>query len=145
LRLPRLVFALSLLPILLCTTACSDSPTSPTGAVAFTTTDLRVGTGAEAVRGNTVSMHYTVWLYDATKADLKGLQIETSIGDVPFDFTLGAGTVIAGWDQGIAGMRVGGQRRLIVPASLAYGDTRRNAIPPNTPLVFDVELIAIKS
>ena len=144
-RLPRLVFALTVLPMLLVITACSDSPTSPTGAVAFTATDLRVGTGAEAARGSVVSMHYTVWLYDATKADQKGLQIETSIGDVPFDFALGAGMVIAGWDQGIVGMRVGGQRRLVVPASLAYGDTRRNAIPPNTPLVFDVELVAIKS
>ena len=124
-----------------------SSPTSsselPRGE--YSATDLRVGTGAEAARGSVVSMHYTVWLYDATKADQKGLQIETSIGDVPFDFALGAGMVIAGWDQGIVGMRVGGQRRLVVPASLAYGDTRRNAIPPNTPLVFDVELVAIKS
>ena len=90
-------------------------------------------------------MNYTGWLYDATKADFKGTQFDTSIGKAPFTFRLGAGQVIAGWDQGLLGMRAGGKRTLIIPASLAYGRTGSGTtIPPDAPLIFDVDLISVQ-
>ena len=106
----------------------------------------KVGTGAEATAGKTVSVHYTGWLYDPKAADHHGKKFDSSKdhGD-PFEFKLGAGQVIRGWDQGVAGMKVGGSRTLIIPSELAYG--RRGAggaIPPNAVLVFDVELLGVK-
>jgi FKBP-type peptidyl-prolyl cis-trans isomerase FkpA len=122
---------------------CVDSPTEPSSYAPFSTTDLRVGDGAEAVSGNPLTVHYTGWLFDGSKPEQKGLQFETSRGTAPFTFTLGAGQVIAGWDQGLVGMKVGGLRRLVIPPSLAYGQPRFGVIPPNATLVFEVELIAI--
>jgi FKBP-type peptidyl-prolyl cis-trans isomerase FkpA len=122
---------------------CGDSPTSPTNSAPFSQTDVRVGTGADAVRGSLISVHYTGWIYDSSRPDQKGAQIDSSVGGTPFSFTLGAGQVIAGWDQGIAGMKVGGLRRLVIPPSLAYGPTRYGGIPPNATLVFDVELVSV--
>jgi len=87
---------------------------------------------------------YTGWLYDGSKADLKGLQFETNVGGSAFEFTLGVGNVIAGWDQGLVGMQPGGVRRLVIPPALAYGGSRRGPIPPNSTLVFEVELTAIQ-
>jgi peptidylprolyl isomerase len=101
------------------------------------TQDLVVGTGAEAANGNIVSVHYTGWLST-------GEQIDTSRDDRPIAFTLGAGQVIDGWDEGLLGMRVGGQRRLVIPSWLAYGDGWVGQIPPNSVLVFDVELMAVR-
>jgi FKBP-type peptidyl-prolyl cis-trans isomerase FkpA len=124
--------------------ACTDAPASPSPSVPFTQTDLRIGTGAEAVNGSVLTMNYTGWLYDASKADRKGLQFDSSIGQPPFVFTLGVGQVIRGWDQGVPGLKVGGLRQLIVPPSLAYGDVRSGGIPPNSTLVFDVELVGIQ-
>ena len=138
----RLVAALALSYVLLL--AGCDAPTSPTGVTSLTSTDLQFGSGAEAVSGNTVSLHYTLWLYDVSKTDHKGLQIETSVGGDPFTFTIGSGTVIKGWDQGVTGMRVGGIRRLVVPPSLAYGAERHNAIPAYATLVFDIELLSVE-
>ena len=124
---------------------CSgDSPTAPTSFAPFSTTDLRVGTGASAVAGNPLTVHYTGWLYDGSKPDAKGLQFETSRGGTPFTFTLGAGQVIAGWEQGILGMNAGGLRRLVLPPSLAYGSSRNGIIPPNATLVFEVELVEVQ-
>jgi FKBP-type peptidyl-prolyl cis-trans isomerase FkpA len=122
---------------------CGDSPTSPTNSAPFSRTDVRTGTGAEAAAGSAISVHYTGWIYDSRRPDQKGAQIDSSAGGTPFSFTLGAGQVIAGWDQGIAGMRVGGLRRLVIPPSLGYGSGRYGAIPPNATLLFDVELISI--
>lgn len=122
---------------------CKATPTAPSTA-AFSQADLRVGTGAEATSGKAITVHYTGWLYDGSKADSKGLQFETSAGRTPFSFTLGAGQVIAGWDQGLVGMKVGGSRRLVIPPSLAYGPARNGPIPPNASLVFEVELIAVE-
>ena len=124
--------------------ACgSNNPTSPS-AVTFAQTDLRLGTGAAAASGNTLTVNYTGWLYDPTKTDFKGIQFDSTAAAGPFTFTLGAGTVIKGWDQGLVGLRVGGIRQLIVPPSLAYGDTRNGAIPPNSALVFEIELLSIQ-
>lgn len=122
--------------------ACGSSPTSPTSAP-FSQTDLRVGSGADAAAGKVVTVHYTGWLYDGSRSDGKGVQFETSVGGTPFSFTLGFGQVIAGWDQGLPGMKVGGLRRLVIPPSLAYGSVRNGPIPPNATLIFEVELIDV--
>src|SRR5262245_46649476 len=123
---------------------CTDAPASPTANVPFSQTDLRVGTGADAATGGLLSVNYTGWLYDPSKTDHKGLMFDTSIGRTPFSFTLGAGQVIQGWDQGVAGMKVGGIRQLVIPPSLAYGSTRSGPIPPNATLLFEIELLGVQ-
>ena len=103
----------------------------------------KVGTGAEATAGKTVSVHYTGWLDDPKTADHKGKKFDSSKdhGD-PFEFKLGARQVIAGWDQGVAGMKVGGTRTLVIPSELGYGARGAGgAFPPNATLLFDVELL----
>src|SRR4030095_13510138 len=102
--------------------------------------------GAEAASGKPVLVHYTGWLYDPSKPDQKGKKFDSSRDrQSPFGFTLGAGQVIKGWDQGVAGMKVGGQRTLVIPAALAYGDRgAAGVIPPNATLIFDVELREVK-
>ena len=122
---------------------CGTS-TSPSNVVPFSQLDVRLGTGAEAANGNTLSVNYTGWLYDASKTDAKGVQFETSVGGTPFVFTLGSGQVIKGWDQGVPGMKVGGVRRLVIPASLAYGSSRNGPIPPFASLVFEIELLDVQ-
>ena len=127
--------------------ACGgQSSTSPSTLVnvAFSATDLTVGAGTAATAGRVVSVNYTGWLYDAAKSENKGTQFDTSTGRGVFSFVLGAGQVIAGWDQGVAGMRVGGKRRLIIPPSLGYGAAGAGPIPGNATLVFDVELVAVQ-
>ena len=126
--------------------APSNTATADTGLSSITTlqtTDLAVGAGATATAGRTLSVHYTGWLYKATAVDNKGTKFDSSIDSgAPFSFTLG-GNVIAGWNQGIAGMQVGGQRRLIIPPSLGYGASGSGSIPGNATLVFDVQLLAV--
>ena len=108
--------------------------------------DGKVGSGAEATRGKNVTVHYTGWLYDGTAADHHGKKFDSSRDrNDPFQFKLGAGQVIAGWDQGVAGMKVGGTRTLIIPSDLGYGARGAGAaIPPHATLVFDVELLDVK-
>jgi FKBP-type peptidyl-prolyl cis-trans isomerase FkpA len=96
------------------------------------------------VSGKALAVNYTGWLYDATKPEQKGTQFDTSIGRGPYAFVLGAGQVIRGWDQGVPGMKVGGQRRLVIPPDLAYGASGRGQIPPNATLIFDIELLAVQ-
>lgn len=109
-------------------------------------TDVQVGTGAEAAAGQQVTVHYTGWLYDAAKDDKKGTKFDSSRDRTePFAFRLGAGQVIAGWDQGVAGMKIGGQRTLVIPPGMGYGARGAGGvIPPNATLVFDVELLGVK-
>lgn len=123
---------------------CSDAPMGPSDFQKFTIVDLRVGDGATAAAGNALTVHYTGWLYEAAKADKKGLQFETSRDGDPFLFALGTGTVITGWDEGLVGMNVGGLRRLVIPPSMAYGASRNGVIPPNSTLVFEIELLEVQ-
>ena len=107
--------------------------------------DTKLGEGAEAAAGHHVTVHYTGWLYDEAAAGHKGRKFDSSRDRAePFDFPLGAGHVIKGWDQGVAGMKVGGQRTLVIPPQLGYGARGAGGvIPPNATLVFDVELLEV--
>jgi FKBP-type peptidyl-prolyl cis-trans isomerase len=108
-------------------------------------TDITQGSGAIALAGKQVSVHYTGWLFDASAPESKGRKFDSSHDrGEPFSFPLGAGRVIAGWDRGVAGMRVGGQRRLTIPPEFGYGARGAGSvIPPNATLVFDVELLEV--
>ena len=142
--IPLSVLSVSLFVLQACG---NDSPTGPTAYVApYSQTDLRVGTGTEAVTGSRVTVNYAGWLYDPTRPDNKGQQFDPQPPGVTSTFTmvLGARTVIEGWERGIPGMRVGGLRRLVIPAELAYGSQGRNPIPPNATIMFDVELLSVQ-
>ena len=110
--------------------------------------DHVVGKGKEATVGNTVTVNYTGWFYKPMAVKQRGRKFDSSLdaGRTPLDFQIGAGQVIKGWDQGVAGMRVGGKRTLIIPSQLGYG--KRGApggmIGPDTDLIFDVELLDVK-
>jgi FKBP-type peptidyl-prolyl cis-trans isomerase FkpA len=122
---------------------CVEAPTAPSSYAPFSQTDLRVGAGVAAVQGDVVATHYTAWLYDPARPEQKGGQVDSSRAFEPFEFVLGIGQVIAGWDLGVVGMSAGGVRRLVVPPSLAYGPSRNGIIPPNATLVFEIELLRI--
>jgi FKBP-type peptidyl-prolyl cis-trans isomerase FkpA len=108
--------------------------------------DDSVGSGNEAATGRQVSVHYTGWLYDQGSTDRKGQKFDSSRDrNEPFAFRLGAGQVIRGWDQGVAGMKVGGRRTLTIPPSLGYGSQGAGGvIPPNATLLFEVELLDVR-
>lgn len=137
----------SVVPVLALLAACGgSSPAAPTTIPpqAYTATDLRVGTGAEAVDGKVVTVNYAVWLFSTTAAENKGTLVDTSVGRTPLQFTLAGGSVIPGFDRGVVGMKVGGVRRLVVPPELAYGATGNQSVPPNSNLVFEVELLGVQ-
>jgi FKBP-type peptidyl-prolyl cis-trans isomerase FkpA len=141
------VLAGMLAAVSLVAAACGDSsPTEPTPPRAeYTQTDLRVGTGTEAVTGRRVTVNYAGWLYSPSGQDGKGRLFDTSVGRGAFSFNLGAGNVISGWDRGVAGMKVGGVRRLVIPPELAYGAAGSPPdIPSNATLVFDIELVEVQ-
>ncbi|HEX6636647.1 MAG TPA: FKBP-type peptidyl-prolyl cis-trans isomerase [Steroidobacteraceae bacterium] len=107
--------------------------------------DLASGNGAEIKAGQTALVHYTGWLYDAAAPENKGKQFDSSVGGEPFEFPVGAGRVIKGWDEGVVGMKVGGKRRLVIPPDMGYGaQGAGGVIPPGATLVFDVELVEIR-
>ena len=113
--------------------------TQTTTASGLVIEELEVGTGTEATAGQQVQVHYTGWLTDGKKFD------SSKDRNDPFVFGLGARQVIAGWDEGVQGMKVGGKRKLTIPASLGYGARGAGGvIPPNATLVFEVELLAVK-
>ncbi len=128
--------------------ACGKAPPPYTGGDVgeFQRIDVVEGTGAEAAAGDEVSVHYTGWLYDEKAADRRGEKFDSSVDrGQPFVFMLGAGRVIRGWDEGVAGMRVSGKRELLIPADLGYGvKGAGGVIPPGASLVFEVELLAIR-
>ena len=125
----------------------NPSPTSPSLNVPFSITELRVGSGAEATTGRSVTVNYTGWLYDTAAVNNKGRQFDSSLdaGRTPLAVTLGAGRVIPGFERGIIGMRTGGQRRVIIPPDLAYGSAGSSGvIPPNATLIFEIELLTVQ-
>lgn len=125
------------LSALLTLAACGgDSTTGPSDSGTVTIEELVLGTGATAAVGNTVTVHYTGRFTNGTIFD-------SSVGANPIQFQLGAGRVIPGFEQGIVGMKVGGSRRITIPPSLAYGAAGRSGIPPNSTLIFDVQLVSI--
>jgi FKBP-type peptidyl-prolyl cis-trans isomerase len=127
--------------------APSDAP-APTGTetMALQKTDLAPGNGPEIKSGQTALVHYTGWLYDAGAPDNKGQKFDSSLDrNEPFEFPVGAGMVIKGWDEGVVGMKVGGKRRLVIPPEMGYGSRGAGGvIPPGATLVFDVELVEIR-
>jgi FKBP-type peptidyl-prolyl cis-trans isomerase FkpA len=133
--------------VLVAAGACGDSsPTEPSPQPQVIATDLRIGTGLIATTGRIVAVDYTGWLHDPGQPEQKGLKFDSSLdpGRNPFSFLLGLGQVIAGWDVGVPGMRVGGLRRLTIPPELAYGASGNGPIPPNATLVFEIELLAVQ-
>ena len=112
----------------------------------FVRDDGLVGSGNEALAGRQVTVHYTGWLYDPSRPDNKGAKFDSSRDrNDPFSFRLGAGQVIRGWDEGVAGMKVGGRRTLTIPSNMGYGASGFGGdIPPNAALVFDVELLDVR-
>jgi len=125
-------------------TAMAQSPAKPvTTSSGLQIIDTKVGTGASPRTGQTCVMHYTGWLYENGS---KGKKFDSSVDrGTPFEFPIGMKRVIAGWDEGVATMKVGGKRTLIIPAKLGYGDRGAGGvIPPNATLIFDVELLGIK-
>ena len=138
----KFVFVAALLAV---SVACGDkaAPTAPPLDVTFSATDLVVGTGTEAATGKTVRVYYTGWVYSANATDNKGAQFDANTSGVGFSFTIGAGQVIKGWEQGLPGMKVGGKRRLVIPPSLGYGSQGAGSIPPNAHLIFEIELLSV--
>lgn len=125
-------------------TGCDSSPTSPSSGVPFTVTDIIVGDGAEAVNGRTLVVDFTGWLYDANAPNNRGAVFDSTTGRQPFSFVLGSGQVIQGWEQGLRGMREGGRRELIIPPELGFGNQPAGSIPPNSTLIFEVDLISVR-
>ena len=145
----KLLHLCVVLSLLACAAACggdNGNPVDPSQnlSVPYSQSDLVVGTGRVAANGNRVSAYYILWLYSPTAADNKGTQVESLVSGTPFTFTLGAGQVIRGWDQGVVGMAVGGKRRLVVPPNLAYGSQgSAPSIPSNATLVFEIEVVDV--
>jgi FKBP-type peptidyl-prolyl cis-trans isomerase FkpA len=145
----RLLLSIGILVAAAAGAACGsdDNPTGPSDPsvglnVPFSATDLAVGTGTEAVNGRTLTVNYTLWLYNPTAAENKGRLVQSG---GPFTFVLGTGNVIQGWHQGVPGMRVGGRRRLVIPPQLAYGPQGSPPeIPGNATILFEVELTNVQ-
>jgi FKBP-type peptidyl-prolyl cis-trans isomerase FkpA len=112
----------------------------------FTTVDTKLGEGREAEKGLTITVHYSGWIYDENEDDKKGNKFDSSKDrNEPFTFVLGVGQVIKGWDDGFAGMKIGGTRTIIIPSEMGYGSRGAGSvIPPNADLIFDVELLGIQ-
>ncbi|MBC3877586.1 FKBP-type peptidyl-prolyl cis-trans isomerase [Undibacterium sp. FT79W] len=143
-RLLVAAFGLSVLLTGNIATAQMQSDTATVGSK-LQKIDVKTGTGQEIAAGNNALVHYTGWLHDPLAAKEHGTQFDSSSGRPPFSFTVGAGKVIKGWDQGVVGMKVGGKRTLIIPPELAYGARGAGGvIPPNATLIFDVELVGIR-
>lgn len=137
------------LPLLAALTACTPAPQAlpPSDPISqFQIIDQQAGTGTPAQSGQKVRVHYTGWLFDADAPQQRGDKFDSSLDrGQPFTFTVGAGQVIKGWDEGVAGMQVGATRVLMIPPEHGYGDRRVGPLPANASLVFEVELLGIES
>ena len=141
-RVRQLITVLALAMLTGVASGCDDTPTQPSDQP-FDVVDIRPGTGAIALSGNLLAVHYIGWLSDPLRIEQKGGVFDTSRNGSPFVFTLGAEEVIPGWDVGLVGMSVGGIRRLVIPPRLAYGAPRNGPLPPYANLIFEIELLAI--
>jgi FKBP-type peptidyl-prolyl cis-trans isomerase FkpA len=144
LKLPLIAAFVALLGLTACGGGGSDSGagTTVSSPLALTKSDTVVGTGTVAALGNQITVNYTGWLYNSAAADFKGTQFETNSG---VTFTLASGSLIEGWVQGIPGMKKGGKRTLLIPSGMAYGASGSGSkIPPNSGLVFEIELVDVK-
>ncbi|MBX3695687.1 MAG: FKBP-type peptidyl-prolyl cis-trans isomerase [Steroidobacteraceae bacterium] len=144
---PRLAALwLTVLPLVACSAADTPAQTTEESTVSVTITDLKEGEGPAVAAGQAAVVHYTGWLYAAGAPDNKGRKFDSSLDrGQPFVFRIGAGEVIRGWDEGVAGMKIGGERRLVIPPELGYGSRGAGGvIPPGATLVFDVQLVGIQ-
>ena len=146
-RISALLMAAVMLPL----AACANEEQSAPPAAASTVESLQIielveGEGVEAVNGRVAVVHYTGWLFEPAGTESKGAKFDSSVDrGRPFKFPVGGGRVIKGWDVGVAGMKAGGKRRLIIPADMAYGQRGAGgSIPPGATLVFDVELLDVE-
>jgi FKBP-type peptidyl-prolyl cis-trans isomerase FkpA len=147
-KLPLFTIALGLTSILTMPLATAQNTSAKTAlapsAMSLKKTDIKLGSGKEAVNGSSLTVHYSGWLLTPSAPNQHGLAFDSSVGGKPFTFLLGSGKVIKGWDQGLVGMKVGGKRTLIIPAELGYGVRGAGPIPPNANLIFDIELLEVK-
>lgn len=125
---------------------CAGEDMAESGITTLQAQDVTPGTGTEATKGRVVRVHYTGWLFDRSAANNRGAQFDSSKDrNEPFEFTLGGGEVIRGWDEGVAGMKVGGTRVLTIPPDMGYGTQgAADVIPPNATLIFEVELLDVR-
>jgi FKBP-type peptidyl-prolyl cis-trans isomerase FkpA len=125
---------------------CAGEDMAESGITTLQAQDVTPGTGTEATKGKVVRVHYTGWLFDRSAANNRGAKFDSSKDrNEPFEFNLGAGEVIRGWDDGVAGMKVGGTRILTIPPDMGYGTQgAADVIPPNATLVFEVELLDVR-
>jgi FKBP-type peptidyl-prolyl cis-trans isomerase len=141
-----LTFAVVVLAALIA--ACGSKPPAVPGPEpsSMQSVDLKMGAGPEIAAGKIAVVQYTGWLYEASAPDNKGKQFDSSrSAGQPFRFPVGTGQVIKGWDKGVLGMKIGGSRRLVIPADMAYGDSGAGGvIPPGATLIFDIDLVAIE-
>lgn len=139
-------FTVGFLLVTLIAAGCAREAEEGQTPMALEKNDVKEGTGAEARKGQTVSVHYTGWLHDQNAADKKGQKFDSSRDrNEPFSFTLGGGEVITGWDEGVVGMNVGGTRVLTIPPAMGYGALGAGGvIPPNATLLFEIELLDVR-
>jgi FKBP-type peptidyl-prolyl cis-trans isomerase FkpA len=124
-------------------TGCT-SPVSPPAGAPYSQTDLRVGTGDGLKDGHVAKINYTGWIYNPGRPDQKGAIFDTNLGSDPVEITVAGGDLIEGFERALPGMAVGGLRRVVVPPSLGYGETRNGLIPPNATLIFEIELVSFQ-
>ena len=143
---PLLTFAVVVLAGFIAACGAKPAVVPAPGVSSMQSVDLKAGAGPEIAAGKIAVVQYTGWLYEASAPDNKGKQFDSSRNaGQPFRFPVGTGQVIKGWDQGVLGMKIGGSRRLIIPADMAYGDSGAGGvIPPGATLVFDIDLVAIE-
>ncbi len=144
LQLPLIAAMFAIASLTACGGNSEDAAPVPVySPAALTKTDTVVGTGATAVVGKKVKVHYTGYLYNTTVTTFKGTQFDSSTGKLPYDYFVGSVNTIVGFDQGVTGMKVGGKRTVIIPSSLGYGAAGSGKVPPNSGLVFDLELMEV--
>ena len=142
-KLPLIAAMFAIASLTACGGSSDSTPVPVYSPAALTKTDTVVGTGATAVTGKHVKVHYTGYLYDTTVTTFKGAQFDSSVGKAPYQYFVGSVNTIPGFDQGVNGMKVGGKRTVMMPASLGYGSAGSGKVPPNSGLVFDLELVEV--